>query len=229
MRYFILFILCLSSWTISLAQVTITITPQDIKTTVNPDSFEVRAKATIKNTSNQTKKFSWTRTIVNMTNGWACLICDKNQCWASTTNAAPDAIELTAGGTSNLDVYIRPDKKAGSANIELKVYEIGNETNTVTGKYSFSTTTRVKEYRSDNIVNIYPNPVIDYFMLSDNPNVDKAVIYNIIGRQMKNFKVQEGTKYYINDLPDGIYIIRLLNASGGTLKTTRLSKTRIRA
>lgn len=89
--------------------------------------------------------------------------------------------------------------------------------------------TKIKDSKSENVINIYPNPVIDYFMISDNPNLDKVVIYNIIGRQMRTYKVVEGTKYYVNDLPDGIYIIRLMNANGGTLKTTRLSKTRVRA
>jgi Secretion system C-terminal sorting domain len=229
MKYSLLILTLLMATMSSVAQVTVTITPQDIKSTVNPDSFEIRAKATIKNTSGQTKKFSWTRTISNMTTGWACLVCDKNQCWSAATSSPPDNIELLAGATSNMDVYIRPDKKAGSANVEIKVFEVGNETNTVTGKFSFSTITKIKDVKTDNNISIYPNPAIDYFMISDNPTIDKVVIYNIIGRQMRSFKAVEGTKYYINDFPEGIYIIRLLNANGGTLKTTRFSKNRIKA
>ena len=123
------------------ATITLTLTPETLNTYVNPDSFEIRAKAVLKNTSAQAKKFTWTRTIKSIASGWSCLICDKNNCWASTTNASPDAIELAAGATSNLDVYIRPDKKGGSAAVELKVVEVNNETNTITGKFNFSTTT----------------------------------------------------------------------------------------
>ncbi len=229
MKYSLLILTLFIATLSSVAQVTITITPQEIRSTVNPDSFEVRAKATIKNTSSSTKKFSWTRTISNITNGWACLVCDKNQCWSAATSSPPDNIELAAGATSNMDVYIRPDKKSGSANVDIKVFEVGNETNTVTGKFIFSSTTKTKDVKSESNITIYPNPAIDYFMISDNPTVDKIVVYNIIGRQMRSFKAVEGTKYYINDFPEGIYIIRLLNANGGTLKTTRFSKNRIKA
>ena len=86
------------------AQATITLTPETLTTYVNPDSFEIRAKAVLKNTSTQTKKFTWTRTIKSIAMGWTCLVCDKNNCWAATTNASPDPIELAAGATSNLDV-----------------------------------------------------------------------------------------------------------------------------
>ena len=127
------------------SQVTISITPQVLSSSVNPDSFEIRAKATIKNLSNVTKKFSWRRNIMSLTNGWLSLVCDKNQCWAAATNDPTDQIELTAGATSNLDVYIRPDRKMGSATIEIKVFEVGNEANnSVTGRLRFSTLSPVK-------------------------------------------------------------------------------------
>ena len=211
------------------AQVTLTLTPETLTTYVNPDSFEIRAKATLKNTSNATKKFTWTRTIKSIANGWACLVCDKNACWASTVNTPPDQIELAAGATSNMDVYIRPDRKAGTAAVEVKIVEVGNETNTITGKYNFSTTTRTKEQKDYNALRIYPNPTIEFFQITDNDVVDKVVIYNIIGRQMRAFKVAEDMKYNVSDMPDGLYIIRLLNNSGGTVKTIRLSKSRPRA
>ena len=193
------------------AQVTLTLTPETLTTYVNPDSFEIRAKATLKNTSNATKKFTWTRTIKSIANGWACLVCDKNACWASTVNTPPDQIELAAGATSNMDVYIRPDRKAGTAAVEVKIVEVGNETNTITGKYNFSTTTRTKEQKDYNALRIYPNPTIEFFQITDNDVVDKVVIYNIIGRQMRSFKVAEDMKYNVSDMPDGLYIIRLLN------------------
>ena len=66
-------------------------------------------------------------------------------------------------------------------------------------------------------------------LLDDSDVVEKVVIYNIIGRQVKSYKAMENLKYSVNDLPEGIYIIRLQNANGNTLKTIRLNKSRVKA
>jgi hypothetical protein len=67
-------------------------------------------------------------------------------------------------------------------------------------------------------------------MVSDNNDIiEKVVVYNIIGRQVKSYKAIDNFKYTINDLPEGIYIIRLLNAQGGTVKTIRLNKSKSKA
>jgi predicted Zn-dependent protease with MMP-like domain len=212
------------------AQVTITLTPETVNASVIPDSFETRAKATLRNTSTQTKRFLWTRTIKSMTTGWKSLVCDKNLCWASTVNTPLDTIVLAANATSNLDVYIQPDRKIGAAMIEVKVFEVGNAANTITGKYNFTSTTRTKDVNNGaNQIKIYPNPAIDYFQIAENDLVDKVVIYNIIGRQVRVYKAEDGTRYSVSDLPDGFYIIRLLNGTGQTVKTIRLSKSRPRA
>lgn len=230
MKYSLLIALFFTAILRGSTQVTLTLTPDVLNTTVQPDSFEIRAKATLKNTSTVAKKFTWTRTIKSITSGWSCLVCDKNLCWASTINAPLDQIELAAGATSNIDVYIRPDKKVGAAAVEIKIFEVGNETNTLTGKYNFSTTTRTKDLRDNgNTFRIYPNPTVDFFQITDNEFVEKVVIYNIIGRQMRTYKAVEGMRYTVNDLPDGLYIIRLLNSGGATVKTVRLSKSRPKA
>jgi Secretion system C-terminal sorting domain len=230
MKYTLLFTLFLAAILRGDTQVTLTLSPDIVNATVHPDTFEIRAKATLKNTSTATKKFTWTRSIKSMTAGWACLVCDKNTCWAASVNAPLDQIELAAGATSNIDVYIRPDKKMGAAAVEVKIFEVGNETNTVTGKYNFSTTTRTRDLKDNgNTLRIYPNPSVDFFQITDNDLVEKVVVYNIIGRQMRSYKATDGMKYTVNDLPDGLYIIRLLNSSGATVKTVRLSKSRPKA
>ena len=231
MRYTLLVILFCFQILRGYAQSTITITPQVQPTaSVVPDSFETKAKAIIKNTSNVTKKFTWTRNVLNISAGWVTVVCDNKSCWTPEIGAAPEQIELAPNGTSNMDVYVRPNKKSGAATIEIKVFEVGNETNTVTGRYLFSTTTRAKETNASNPnIRIYPNPTIDYFQITEDEGIDKVVIYNIIGRQMRTYKVTENGKYNVNDLPEGLYIIRLLAANGSTVKTIRLSRSRLKA
>jgi Secretion system C-terminal sorting domain len=212
-------------------QVTLTLTPGIVSSSVNPDSFEVKGKSVLKNTASQTKRFVWQRNIINMTNGWQSLVCDVNQCWTSSVSVSPDTLILAPNGTSNLDVYIRPNHISGAATIELKVTEVGNSANTLTGRYLFSPTTSVRDYSKTSMgIRVFPNPTTDYFMVSDNSDiVEKVVIYNIIGRQMKSYKALDNFKYTVQDLPEGIYIIRLLNGSGNTIKTIRLNKSKSKA
>ena len=212
-------------------QATVTITPGIVNSTVNPDSFEIKGKATLKNTSSQIKRFVWQRNIISLPSAWQSLVCDINQCWTSGVNASPDTIVLAANGTSNLDAYVRPNRTSGSATIEIKVTEVGNTSNTVTGRYLFTSTTATREFlKSGSSVRIYPNPTTDYFMLSDNSDVvERVIIYNIIGRQVKSYKAIDNFKYTVNDLPEGIYIIRLLNNSSNTVKTIRLNKSKVKA
>ena len=211
--------------------VTITLTPQIVNAGVSIDSFEVRAKALFKNTSTTTKKFVWKRTIVAMTSGWQSLVCDAQGCWNSNVNDAPEQITVAPNSTSNIDAYIRPNRIAGSATIEIKVFEFGNEANAITGRYLFSTATSTKDGKNSTGVKIYPNPATDYFSIQDDYDiVDRVVVYNMIGRAVKNYTTaNSNNKFTLNDLPEGLYIIRLLNARGATVKTIRLNKAKAKA
>ncbi|MBL7815713.1 MAG: T9SS type A sorting domain-containing protein [Saprospiraceae bacterium] len=232
MKHRLLFFLVVNIFVLRGYSQTLTITPGIVNTSVNPDSFEVKGKATLKNTSAQTKRVVWQRNIISKPSAWQVLVCDINQCWTSGVSVSPDTIVLAPNGTSNLDVYIRPSGASGAATVELKATEVGNATNTVTGRYLFTSSTGIKEYtyKGSPSVRIYPNPTTDYFMLSDdNDVVERVIVYNIIGRQVKSYKAVNNTKYSVNDLPEGIYVIRLQNANGMTVKTIRLNKSKVKA
>lgn len=213
------------------AQVTLTVSSPIVNASVNSDSFEVKGKSVLKNTTNRTKRFVWQRNVLNITNGWQPYVCDINHCWTNNPNTSPDTIVLGPRGTSNLDVCVRPNRIAGAATIEVKVTEVGNSANTLTVRYLFSPLVVPRDYSKTNTgISVYPNPITDYFMVSDNNDiVEKVVVYNIIGRQVKSYKAIDNFKYTMNDLPEGIYIIRLLNAQGGTVKTIRLNKSKSKA
>jgi hypothetical protein len=210
---------------------TLSLIPQTSNVSVNIDSFEVRAKVTLKNTSNQTKRFAWQRNILSMTSTWQSMVCDmKGGC--SFNNASSEKIELAPNATANFEIVVRANRQLGAATIEFRALEIGNESNVATSRFLFSTATGLRDYSKVNTggVRIYPNPALDFFMLMDeNSVVDRVVVYNIIGRQVKNIKAVENIKYAINDLPEGIYIIRLLNTNGVTIKTVRLNKAKAKA
>ena len=72
---------------------------------------------------------------------------------------------------------------------------------------------------------IYPNPTTEYISVTNNSSVAYLYIYNIIGRRVKSFPVFAGGQYSLRDLPDGIYLISLVDQNGKILKTIRSSKS----
>jgi len=71
---------------------------------------------------------------------------------------------------------------------------------------------------------LFPNPAVDYFSLSENQIVERVLIFNLVGRQMKNFKARSREKYNIADLPKGMYLVQLLNKQQDIITTQRLHK-----
>ena len=58
---------------------------------------------------------------------------------------------------------------------------------------------------------VFPNPATEYFQLTDKDNsVDQINIYNIVGKKMKTFEVEDDKKYYLNQFPKGMYLVQLV-------------------
>ena len=81
------------------------------------------------------------------------------------------------------------------------------------------------EYQREEPLRIYPNPTTEYISVTDNSSVAYLYVYNIIGRRVKSFPVFGGGQYSLRDLPDGMYLIGLVDANGKIMKTVRTSKS----
>ncbi len=73
-------------------------------------------------------------------------------------------------------------------------------------------------------IKIFPNPATEYIELSENEKVAKIIIYNLTGREMKRFDAYNGEKYYVGDLPKGLYLVQLLDNKNQNIVTQRVSK-----
>lgn len=83
--------------------------------------------------------------------------------------------------------------------------------------------TEIDEVREEPL-RIYPNPTMEYISVTDNSEVAYLYVYNIIGRRVKDFPVFSGVRYSLRDLPDGMYLVSMVDAEGKVLKTVRTSK-----
>ena len=73
-------------------------------------------------------------------------------------------------------------------------------------------------------IQVFPNPVINHFQISDNRVVSQIVVFDLLGKQVKKFNYRSGEKYFIGDLRKGIYLVQMLSGDNEILVTKRISK-----
>ena len=73
-------------------------------------------------------------------------------------------------------------------------------------------------------VQVFPNPADNFIGVSANDSVKKIIVFNLAGRKMKTFEATKGQKYFVGDLPKGIYLVQLVGSKNITLRTQRVSK-----
>jgi hypothetical protein len=73
-------------------------------------------------------------------------------------------------------------------------------------------------------ITIFPNPATEFIAVNDEENVRNVVVYNMVGRKMKNFEVEKGRRYEVGDLPNGLYVVQLVGKNNKVLATQRLTK-----
>ena len=74
-------------------------------------------------------------------------------------------------------------------------------------------------------IEVYPNPAADYISLSNDDAVEKLVVINILGKTEREIAIDSTTnRYYIGDLPRGMFLLRIEGKNKVALQTMRLNK-----
>lgn len=156
-------------------------------------------------------------------------ICDNYQCYpptiitsGSTQTTKPIAGNTTASFDLQTDLSAVPAGGPYNIHVELKEgtttqYATFEITKYPTGVASVSRTT-------DNIV-MYPNPArSELNVLFDGNVVKNIVVYNLIGKAVKVYKVSgNSAKLDVDNLPSGIHFINLLDARGDIVATRKFT------
>lgn len=72
---------------------------------------------------------------------------------------------------------------------------------------------------------IYPNPTTEFIMIDDyDENLEQIVVYNLVGRKVRTFDTIANKKYSLADLPNGLYLVQLVNNNNKVLTTQRVKK-----
>ncbi len=71
---------------------------------------------------------------------------------------------------------------------------------------------------------VFPNPATEYIELSASNRATLLIIFNLVGREIKRFTIKPKHRYYIGNLPNGLYLVQILDEKNQPLATLRLSK-----
>lgn len=74
-------------------------------------------------------------------------------------------------------------------------------------------------------IEVFPNPATTHISLTDVEGVNKVVLYNLVGRKMREFEdIGRDVRHYVGDLPRGMYLVQILGNDNRILTTRRISK-----
>lgn len=73
-------------------------------------------------------------------------------------------------------------------------------------------------------IQVFPNPVQTHFSINNNAQVKDIVVFNLVGKELKRFVYSDDERYFLGDLPKGIYLVQFVDKQKNILTTRRISK-----
>jgi len=208
-----------------------------IQMNLSKTNLEANLQVTIRNNTNDTIFLKWERNVINMPKSWMSRVCDDNFCYPQAINSNIDPslylnepLRILPRRTNKLQVHFVPNGMTGTGKIELE-FATTKQPNIVIGVAEFNieitgATSAVEMPRKP--LRVYPNPSGNYLTVSDTDGVARIVVYNMVGREVKSFQVEDNSTYDIGNLSDGIYLVGLFDKKGNVIKTLRVSKRGVR-
>lgn len=235
-KYIFLFLLSVCCSSIYAQNFTVSPNPNYVEADldINPGTVEIFTQTSIVNNTSDTLFLKWERTIINKPECWETSV------WSIDIQALPitdtkEFLLMPNSASDELNVHAHIDglgagsPSSGEAEIVLKVSNLNNSTDTLSVHYNFSVTggadctTSTFDIESETL-NIFPNPATDYFQLTEGQDAHYIVVYNLLGQQIKQFDFSQTQNYSINNLPDGIYILKVVDRQRRIINTTKLQK-----
>lgn len=157
-------------------------------------------------------------------------VCDNNNCYTGasaisgttwTSNPYPAGpggdfhLVLNASGGTNGTYYLTLNLTSGSTSKNV-TFLMSKGTPASVGTVT----------KNIDDVQLYPNPARNNVnvVFDANAGVKYIAIYNIIGKQVSNFRINGGSAQLdVSDVPAGVYFVRLLDAQNRVLATRKFT------
>ncbi len=207
-------------------QITLSLDPPTFTMTGLNSQTDIYYHVKVINTSNQTANLLWSRRVTGNPTDWLTWICDANLCYTPEISACPvnKPNILAAGDTIEFQLHLNPRNVNGTADYNVTITDLeGNALAVIDGNVCIpDCTTSTKEPTYANLT-VYPNPTSDYFQISGLPGLKNIELFNIVGNKVRSFEAAPARQYFVGDLSEGMYLVRLMDSTRKILKTVRLS------
>jgi len=161
-------------------------------------------------------------------------ICDNVTCFGSA-DIWPAVVKLSSYPTGTGDFHITLDFSSpgipvgGPYVMKVKLNNQTNTNDTAIQTYIVSKIpAAIQPVKINTDVTLYPNPATSALnvVYDASADVKNIAIYNIIGKQMSLFRVTDNTSASLNleNIPSGIYFVRLVNSHGDVVTTRKFTK-----
>lgn len=239
----LLFSMLLLGSSIALAQ--LTVTPNPVSFIINDFDLadewaEAVAHGDLTNEFGNQVQVKWEAQLLDAPSVWELKVCDKNTCYGSnvTSNIDPDIglnepVVMSSGEIALLDTHVLPKGAAGCGQVIIEL-SLVNDPGTIleTVQYDYEVNVNgdcnavsVKNLSRIQHVSVYPNPVQSEFFLRNPENQVKSIrLFNLMGKELKQFRVVANRSYNVGDLAQGIYFVQLLDANDQVIKTAKINK-----
>ncbi len=195
----------------------------------------------ITNPSSSALPISWKVKATNFPADWltpsAIGVCDACTCisnagnllWNSTTSTG-STYSCTYGASATNDFHLQLDltsaTSGGSHWLTVTLIETGAPPKDITFVINKVPVALPTVSNNSDMV-IYPNPARDELNVVFDANADVAniAVYNIIGKVMTMYRVSGASaNLNIENIPSGIYFVRLINSKGSIVHTKKFTK-----
>jgi len=227
MKRLILFCLAIIfvPWLIN-GQISLSLDPPTFTMTGVNSQTDIAYHVKVVNTSNQSASLLWSRRVTDSPSEWLTWICDANLCYTPEVGSCPQSKPniIAAGDTVEFQMHLNPRNVNGTADYNVTISDLeGNTLAVIDGDVCIPSCTTGTKETSDVKLSVYPNPTSDYFQISDLTGLRYIELFNIVGNKIKSFDAAPARQYYVGDLSEGMYLVRMMDSGKKILKTVRLS------
>lgn len=199
--------------------------PSDTITTM--DTYDSPAHGEIKNMSNSTITIKWERHVIDTTVGISTAVCDPVTCWYPGVSSKTFQLEPDSSGQLTVHFYNAmfdpAPGQAGSGIVHLKLTNLDNAADSLTVVYTYNTLTATNELPAPK-VKLFPNPITNFFTLTNADEVASMRLFTLDGREVARFLHSTENTYSIANHPVGTYVLSFEDKNGQLFQAVEIHK-----
>lgn len=229
MNRILLFLICVIISLPLWGQISINVAPGTFALNGQPSNTDVNIHIDVVNNSPVEVSLLWTRTVDSAPSDWLTWICDANLCYLPIANACSPTKPnvLSPGEHMDFQIHVNPRSIEGATGYHVYFLDYGDPNvvlGEVHGEVLINNTVSTNDQNSTSKLTVFPNPTSDYFQVSEIENLQHIELFNIAGGKVKSYTAAPQKQYFIGDLNNGFYLVRLVSTTNKVLKTIRLIK-----